>query len=602
MNVFIPESVQTRVEVEELAGVSKQIISPATSMPIISVAQDSMVGSYILTKTEFATTGEKMFHYMMPIIQLKSNFNFIKSRSKEKWTGNELYSTILPNISLKNSKIEIRNGEIISGVMDKTTLGGSSKGIIQAIINQHGTRVCRDFLDNLQRLVVAWMEDISFSIGFGDAMPLKNIRTDIQDVLALRRKESDELIRKAQIGLYEPYLNNELKMAKLELDILKIGGNATREVQAIVTKQLPNDNNFMISVDSGSKGNADNLNQIMGLVGQRSIDGDRITYGLTGRTLPHYTKWDIGLASRGFVFSSYMNGMTPQEFFFTSMNSRSDAINSNIKTAETGYIQRRLVKSMEDLKVEYDGTVRDATGNIVQVSYGTDGYDSIKLEHVPLGLIKKNNSAMENSYKWNNDDISEVLFTEEAYENYMKNKDENESEIKKEWEQISKDRDDLRYKYYAHISKDVETILAPINLERLIYQMINQFQIEKYDQSDMTPAEAIKMVSELTEYVSHFNTNNEFSPILKILIRSNLSSKQCIFEHRLPGSILKHLVEVIKYKILYAIVNPGEMVGIIAAQSIGTVVVLVTSRLLQILEFQEFKKLSICQKKLKHLQ
>lgn len=569
MNVFIPQSIQTRVEVEELAGVSKQIISPATSMPIISVAQDSMVGSYILTKTEFATTGEQLFHYIMPIIQLKSNFNFIKSRSKEKWTGNELFSTILPNISLKNSKIEIRNGEIISGVMDKTTLGGSSKGIIQAIINQHGTRVCRDFLDNLQLLVVAWMEDTSFSIGFGDAMPLKNIRTDIQDVLALRRKESDELIRKAQIGLYEPYLNNELKMAKLELDILKIGGNATREVQAIVTEQLPTDNNFMISVDSGSKGNADNLNQIMGLVGQRSIDGDRITYGLTGRTLPHYTKWDIGLASRGFVFSSYMNGMTPQEFFFTSMNSRSDAINSNIKTAETGYIQRRLVKSMEDLKVEYDGTVRDAAGNIVQVSYGTDGYDSIKLEHVPFGLIKKNNSEMENSYKWNNDDISEVLFTEEAYENYMKNKDENESEIKKEWEHISKDRDDLRYKYYAHISKDVETILAPINLERLIYQMINQFQIEKYDQSDMTPAEAIKMVSELTEYVSHFNTNNEFSPILKILIRSNLSSKQCIFEHRLPGSILKHLVDVIKYKMLYAIVNPGEMVGIIAAQSIG---------------------------------
>jgi DNA-directed RNA polymerase II subunit RPB1 len=568
-NTFIPESIQTRVEIEELAGVSKQIISPATSTPIISVAQDSMVGSYILTKTDFATTGEQLFHYMMPIIQLKSNFNFIKSRDKEKWTGNELYSTILPNISLKNSKIEIRNGEIISGVMNKTTLGGSSKGIIQAIINQHGTRVCRDFLDNLQRLVVAWMEDVSFSIGFGDAMPLKNIRTDIQDFITLQRKESDELIRKAQIGLYEPYLNNELKMAKLELDILNIGNKTTEGVQAIVTKQLPVDNNFMISVDSGSKGNAENLNQIMGVVGQRNIDGDRITYGLTGRTLPHYTKWDIGLESKGFVFNSYMNGLTPQEFFFTSMNSRSDAINSNIKTAETGYIQRRLIKSMEDLKVEYDGTVRDSAGNIVQVSYGTDGYDSIKLEHVPINLIKKNNLEMENSYKWNNDDISEVLFTEEAYENYMKNKDKNELETKKEWEQLSKDREDLRYKYYANINKDVETILAPINLKRLIYQMINQFQIEKYDQSDMTPIEAIKMVSELTEYVSHFNTNNEFSPILKILIRSNLSSKQCIFEHRLPGSILKHLVEVIKYKMLYAIVNPGEMVGIIAAQSIG---------------------------------
>lgn len=569
MNTFIPESVQTRVEIEELAGVSKQIITPSTSTPIISVAQDSMVGSYIMTKTKFATTGEQLFHYMMPITQLKSNFNFIKSREKEKWTGNELYSMILPNISLKNSKIEIKNGDIVDGFMNKATLGGSSTGIIQAIINQHGTKVCRDFLDNLQRLVVTWMEDVGFSIGFGDMMPKKNIRNDIQKVLTDKRKEVNELIRKSQMGLYEPYLSDEHKNAKLEIDIGNIAGNAATEVEQIVFENLPEDNNFIISIKSGTKGKEYNLKQVIGTYGQQQIDGRRLAYGLTGRVLPHYTKWDKSLESRGFVFNSYMNGLTPQEFFYISMGSRSDAIDSNIKTAETGYVQRRLIKALEDLSIQYDGTIRDATGNIVQMAYGKDGLDSIKLEHVPINIIKRNNNEMEKIYQWSVDEIAEAYLTKDAYTTLIKEKKENDIMLLKEWEQLLKDRDDLRYKHFPYLIKEVETVLAPVNMKRLIYQMKNQFQINNNDLSDLTPKEVINFVTELTNYVSKYNINIDFSPILKILIRSNLSSKQCIFEYRLSNSILKHLIDIIKHKILYAIVNPGEMVGVIAAQSIG---------------------------------
>jgi len=276
MNTFLPQSVQTRVEIEELAGVAGQIISPAKSNPIISVAQDSMVGSYLLTKSDFATTSEQLFHYLMPIIQLKSDFNFIKAREKERWTGKELFSVILPNISLKNSKVTVKNGDVTDGFMNKTTLGGGPESIIQAIVRQNGNRVCRDFLDNLQRLVIAWMEDIGFSICFGDAMPKKNIRNDIQSVLEQKRNESDELLAKAQLGLYEPYLSNELKMAKLEVGLLNIGHKITENIEEIVSENLPEDNNFIISVESGSKGNRENLNKIMVVVGQRRINGKKI--------------------------------------------------------------------------------------------------------------------------------------------------------------------------------------------------------------------------------------------------------------------------------------------------------------------------------------
>jgi len=569
MNTFLPESIQTRVEIEELAGVSTQIITPATSTPTISVAQDSMVGSYLMTKSDFVTTGEQLFHYLMPIIQLKSDFNFIKAREKESWSGNDLYSTILPNISLKNDKIEIKNGKIVSGFMNKATLGGSSKGIIQAIINQHGPKVCRDFLDNLQRLVVSWMEDTSFTIGFGDMMPKKNIRNDIRNVLDEKRKESNELIRKAQMGLFEPYLSNENKNAKLEIELKKIATSGTDEVNNIVFENLPDDNNFIISIKSGSKGSEYNLRQVIGAFGQQEIDGQRLQYGLTGRVLPHYTKWDKSLESRGFVYNSYMNGLTPQEFFYISMGSRSNAIDSNIKTAETGYVQRRLIKALEDLTVAYDGTVRDANGTIVQMSYGIDGYDSIKLEHVPIEIIKMNDLEMEKNYQISIDDISEAFLTESAYDKLLKEKKENEIVLLKEWTQLLKDRSDLRYKHYPNLLTELSSVLSPINMGRLIYQMKTQFQIKENDQSDLTPVEVNEIVSELTDYTCHHSVNKDFSPILKILIRSNLSSKQCISEYRFPKTILKHLADVIKHKILYAIVNPGEMVGVIAAQSIG---------------------------------
>jgi|SaaInlStandDraft_1057018.scaffolds.fasta_scaffold00990_10 DNA-directed RNA polymerase beta' subunit len=578
MNTFLPQSLQTRVELQEIAGVSKQIISPAKSTPIISVAQDSMVGSYLLTKSDFATSGEKLFQYIMPNIQLKTGFNIFEERKKEKITGKELYSYILPNVSLKNIKydekvyqkgVEIKNGNIIDGLMAKGTLSGGSNGIIQAINNQFGPKVCRDFLDNLQRLVVCWLDDVGFTVGFGDSIPKNDIKDDIEKILSEKRKESDELIRKAQIGLYEPYLSNELKMKKLELEIGNIGRSSTQEVENIVMNNLSKKNNFMISVKSGSKGNAGNLNQIMGTVGQRLIDGERISYGLTGRTTSHFTMYDIGLSSRGYVYNSYMNGMTPQEFYMTTMNARMDAISSNIKTAQTGYMQRKLIKAMEDLKVEYDGTVRDACGNIVQITYGEDGLDSVKLEHIPLRLINKSDKQMENDYLIEVDDFTKAFVKKETWDKIQKDRKDNEKLLDEEWKYLTAERKNLRYKYFKNSLEKVEKYLSPVNFERMIHQVKNQFHVKKYNLSDLTPADVIKLTDDLINYINKYNVNCDYSPVLKIMIKSHLSAKQCIYKYRLPNTILKHIVRLIKHKILHSIINPGEMVGIVAAQSIG---------------------------------
>lgn len=570
MNTHIPQSLQTRVEIEEIASVPTQIISPAKSTPIISVVQDSMIGSYLMTRDKLAMTGEQLFHYLMPIIQLKSNFNFMEARKKRFWTGKELFSIILPNVSLENSKVTIKNGDIVDGFMDKKTLGGGPNGIIQAVFNQFGPRVCRDFLDNLQRLVITWMEDTGFTIGFGDAIPAIETRNNIQEVLQNKMLKSDELIRKAQLGMFKPELSDALRVAALEIELLNITSEATSEVEEIVQDNLPDDNHFIESVRSGSKGNPTNLNQIMGTIGQQSVDGRRVNFGWNGRTLPHFTKWDNSLASRGFCYSSYMNGMRPHEFFYASMASRVSKINSNIRTAETGYIQRRLVKALEDIRVCYDDTVRDAANNIVQYVYGMDGFDPVKLEHIPIRLLSIDNKEMEDTYQWSIDDLSESVFTEEAFERIKSNRKSEGKLMEEEQKQLQEDRYNLRYELFRKLRelKD-KTVLSPVNFKRMLQEIVDQFRIDRSDVSDMTPGEVIMEVRKLVDYTVKHTPNKNSFPIMKILIRSHLSSKQCINELRLPKSVFLHVVETVKHKILYAYVNPGEMIGVVAAQSIG---------------------------------
>lgn len=568
MNTFIPQTIQSSIEISSLASVSSQLISPQTSKPIITVVQDSMTGSFLMTKKEYTTTGEKIFNYLMNTTNLKNNFDIQKIREKNKWSGNELFSLILPNINLKNENIEIKNGVIKNGFMNKTTLGGGSRGIIQTIINQYGNETCKDFLDNLQRLINIWLENNSFSIGFGDMIPVKNIQSDIKKIQNEKKNEVYDLINKAKLGLYQPYLSDKMKNISLEIAINNIADELNQKTEISVFDNLPENNNFMISINAGTKGAKYNLREVIGAFGPQKVDGKRLPYGLSGRVLSHFTKWNKSLESNGFVFNSYMNGLTPQEFFYISIGSRSDAIDGKLKTAETGYIQRRLIKSMEDLCVKYDGTIRDAVGNIVQVNYGEDGYDCVKIEDVPFFIINMDNEEMEKTFLWKIDTQMESVVTEETYAAIVSNKT-NELKMENEWKQLLLDRDNTRYKHFPNLTSYVKYIASPVNIERLIDHIQKSLNIGFQSQSDLTPEYVIDKVSELVEYVNKYNSNKSFSPIIKIFIRSNLSSKQCIVKYRLTKMIFNYLIDTIKNKILYAIVDPGEMVGIIAAQSIG---------------------------------
>ena len=153
-------------------------------------------------------------------------------------------------------------------------------------------------------------------------------------------------------------------------------------------KRLPDSNNLKAMVTPGSKGTFINISQMAACVGQQNIEGKRIPFGFSGQTLPHFTKNDYGPESSGFVENSYLQGLTTQEFFFHAIGGREGLIDTAVKTFETGYIQQRLVKAMEDIMVKYDGTVRNSLGDVIQFLYGEDGMDAVWIEEQNLDSLK----------------------------------------------------------------------------------------------------------------------------------------------------------------------------------------------------------------------
>ena len=172
-------------------------------------------------------------------------------------------------------------------------------------------------------------------------------------------------------------------------------------------------------VKSGSKGSNINISQMISCLGQQNVDGKRIPYGFTDRTLPHYLKYDDSPESRGFVENSFIRGLTPQEFFFHAMGGREGLIDTAVKTSETGYIQRKLIKAMEDLKVSHDLSVKNAYGKIIQFLYGDDGYNYTKIESQYLDLLDLDFNRLQEKHRFDKNEKFDLFMEEETIDDDM---------------------------------------------------------------------------------------------------------------------------------------------------------------------------------------
>lgn len=290
--------------------------------------------------------------------------------------------------------------------------------------------------------------------------------------------------------------------------------------------------------------------------------------------MPHFIKDDYGPDSRGFVENSYLAGLTPSEFYFHAMGGREGLIDTAVKTAETGYIQRRLIKAMESVMVNYDGTIRNSVGQLIQLRYGEDGLAGETVEFQSLPTIKLSHKTFEKRFKFDisNERYLRRIFTEDVV------KELSESgfviqELESEWEQLNRDREALRQIFMSGESK----VVLPCNLQRMIWNVQKIFHINKRMPTDLSPIKVIHGVRELlqkcvivagSDRLSR-QANENATLLFQCLVRSTLCTKYVAEDFRLSNEAFEWLVGEIESRFQQAQVNPGEMVGALAAQSLG---------------------------------
>jgi DNA-directed RNA polymerase II subunit RPB1 len=456
----------------------------------------------------------------------------------------------MPNNSYKEDKsayniIKIREGQILQGVFDKGIFNKPGRGIVHTTYNDYGSQDAVNLLDNIQCVIENYLIMKGFSVGISDLIADSKTRDDMNAVIQDCKKDIEGIILQVHTDLFT---NNTGKTNQEEFENRAFAAlnKAIAEAGKIGEGSLSSENRLIAMVKAGSKGGPVNIAQMIACVGQQAPEGRRIPYGFTDRTLPHYKMYDDGAEARGFVESSFIRGLTPQEFFFHAMSGREGLIDTAVKTSDTGYTQRQLIKAMEDLMIHHDGTVRDANGSIVQFHYGEDGINSTKIESCALPLDKTNEAKIREEFGLVNNQA--VVFDDAvAINNYV--------------EQVVDDRKMLIEGVFG-FGNSVE-LFGPLNLERVILNIKIKFDLKPDTQTSLTPSRVLTDIQRILDATQPYNR------LWGAFLRFHFAPHKIIGKDRFTEEAWSTMVDLVILKDWKAWAQPGEFVGIIAAQSIG---------------------------------
>lgn len=402
MNLHLPQSKEAQAEAQELMKVQEQILSPRFGAPIIGGIQDHITGLYLLTQRGFKLNREEAQQVLAatrvdPHLPEPSGVE----DGEEYWEGKELFSLFLPddldltykaNICDKGGNCEdcerwtdegceidgrvvIRDGKLLEGVIDSASYEALSDcHVLDKIVKDYGKDEARKFLDQTTKLAIAVIQRFGFTTSLSDEEIPEEAREQIKDVLEDAKEEVDRLIDVYERGELEQLPGRSLRET-LEMRIMERLAETRDKTGEIAEDHLGLDNDAVLMARTGARGSMLNLTQMTGCVGQQSVRGERPSRGYAGRSLSHFKAGDLSGEARGFARSSYKEGLNPTEFFFHAMGGREGLVDTAVRTAQSGYMQRRLINALQDLRVEHDGTVRDDHGNVVQFEYGEDSVD-----------------------------------------------------------------------------------------------------------------------------------------------------------------------------------------------------------------------------------
>jgi len=569
MNAHIPQSSEAIQELQDIAAVPYQMISPRHQKPVIKVVQDALLGSYRITKQGETFTKKEYMNLMMWNKRFDGNLPEPTSTTgTARWSGQQVLGSLLPPInsdlknkfydddSTPNNMVKLRDGMIQgSGIVDDDILNKTGIGIVHTTYNDFGAQAAVDLIDSVQSTIESYLIMSGFSVGLSDLVADDSTLSTMNDIVQARKKEIDEIVLQVHMDLFD---NNTGRSNQDEFEGQVFGklNKAIEELGKLGQKALAQENRLISMLKAGSKGSTINVSQMVACVGQQNIEGRRIPFGFTDRTLPHYKKFDDGAEARGFVENSFVKGLTPQEFFFHAMSGREGLIDTAVKTAETGYIQRQMVKAMEDLVTQHDGTVRDARGGIVQFHYGEDGISCTKVESMGLPIHSMSDQEIRTQVGLAGQKWEEILD-----ETVLGERKEDPELLNSFVDKVIADRNMLVNGVFRN--GRAKSLMGPMNLDRMIVNLKIKFGIKANGKTDLLPEYAIEQVAKLQERTLPFHK------MWGAMLRYQLGPHSSIVKHRLTKLAFNALVEQIILKNWSSIAQPGEQVGIIAAQSIG---------------------------------
>ncbi|GAA6004779.1 hypothetical protein JCM11491_002226 [Sporobolomyces phaffii] len=414
MNLHVPQTEEARTEAFQLMNIKRNLVTPRNGEPIIAATQDFITGCYLITRRDtFFTRAEvtQMCAYLQDA-ELEIDLPCPTILKPERmWTGKQIFNLLMRpcksnpvnvNLECKNKTSEkpstehdlaypafmsrndgylvVQNSEIICGVFDKATVGdGNKKSVFAVIQRDFGEDAAAKCMNRMAKLCARWLANKGFSIGISDVTPGEQLRREKDSLVLKAYAAADEYIRLAAENRLEcqPGSNMEQTLESM------ISGDLSRvrdQVGEICMTELSRNNAPLIMATCGSKGSKINVSQMVACVGQQIIAGNRVPNGFQDRSLPHFPKGAVDPLAKGFVSNSFYSGLRATEFLFHAISGREGLVDTAVKTAETGYMARRLMKALEDLSSRYDRSVRNATGGVVQFIYGDDGLDPANLE------------------------------------------------------------------------------------------------------------------------------------------------------------------------------------------------------------------------------
>lgn len=431
MNMHFPQSQAARAESYNICNTDNQYLIPTSGNPLRGLIQDHVIAGVWMTSKATLYTREEyqqmLYGALRPENDYSGNGRVITLppaiyKPKPRWTGKQVISTVLLNIKPNNAEglnlkskskvngslwgkgneeegtVLFRDGELLTGILDKAQFGASAYGLVHAVYEMYGPDMAGKLLSVLSRLFTKWLQVNAFTCRMDDLLLSEKGDAERREKLKAATKAGREAALQV-VGLpkdsddthnlhirLEEVLRDDGKAAALDSGML----GAARSLRTdVINEVLPKgqyrvfpENNFEMMVSSGAKGSLVNFSQISALLGAQELEGRRVPVMVSGKTLPSFKPFDTSLRAGGFVAGRFLTGIRPQEYYFHCMSGREGLIDTAVKTSRSGYLQRRLIKHLEGITVHYDNTVRNSDGTIIQFLYGEDGLDVTKSKYL----------------------------------------------------------------------------------------------------------------------------------------------------------------------------------------------------------------------------